>query len=362
MKTAFLLFLITTLNCYAVVKVGDTEASALKVLGEIQGKIALPGGKYLYSFQKGEITVSAGKVISLNLISDEEYQKRQDEALAQKNKYDIGNASPNKNNLKNDEEGKKAEDLFNSNAEKMLTKIKSGKILDTEIKPKKETPNDLERVLARHLDIKKDKFYNTYTLFMKTCYWTVGYHSHREDKSGGKLSIHLNQDGEISLASIYDGEDWIYHDCFSLKFPDGSIYHSSKNDEPATSVNDDGEAVSIWECCSVGTEEGEKIVKKITSYPTNSEIILRLSSRNFTLSQRNLNEISFMYYLSSIFSKQSSDPDLRKKILQILDKVSSVPDNSFGKYTVEDAKVALTELKTAVEQLKKETVAQPGTP
>lgn len=367
MKRTLLLFFITCLKCNAIVKVGDTEASALKELGEIQGKIALPGGKYIYSFEKGEITVSAGKVVSLNLISNEEYQKRQAEVLERKAQSDISNALPNKNNSTHEEDNKPEID-FNSKAEKMLTKIKTGKIFDDEPKPKKETSKDqetsidLERVFLRHLDIKKDKFYNTYTLFMKTCYWTVGYHSQREDKSGGKLSIHLNQDGEISLASTYDGEDWIHHDFFSLKFPDGTICHSSKDDEPATNVYNDGENVTVWECCAVGTEEGEKIVKKIISFPTNSEIILRLSSRNFNLSERNLNEISFMYYLSSIINKNSSDPDLRKKILEILDRVSAVSDNSYGKYTVQDAKVALTELQIAVAKFKKDTVAKPGAP
>lgn len=67
--------LLSAAFCSAMPRVGDSEAAMRRELGPDKGRVALPGDRVLYTFDRGTVTCQNGVVIALNILSDEEVLK-----------------------------------------------------------------------------------------------------------------------------------------------------------------------------------------------------------------------------------------------------------------------------------------------
>jgi len=79
---AIILLLLASAVCGAMPRIGDSEAAMRRELGPDKGRVALPGDRVLYTFDRGTVTCQNGVIIALNLLSDEEVkqQKQAEEA------------------------------------------------------------------------------------------------------------------------------------------------------------------------------------------------------------------------------------------------------------------------------------------
>ncbi len=276
------LILFSCLNLFADVSVGDTEASALSQLGEVKGKIVLPNKKVNYTFDRGEITVSEGKVVSAKLEPIEDYNIR-------------------KNNEKLD---KKVNDWSESRKNKRA-----------------EVEKNAEGVLSGFY-ISRDSFTGEYTIYYpkKEAYLNPIFYY----RKGGRIEAQVDGEGKITVKTYYVGSDWIFHDNFLLKINnDNNFYTSPKTigspHRDTVTINDE---VLVYEVCFYTDKEVVDALAKVAANKE-AEVMLRLAGRNYTLTMLDKYSISLIFQVSEWLKEGGNiDPEVRKIIKDKIQKLS----------------------------------------
>lgn len=75
LQFVWLLLVALSPNTYAI-KAGDSEETVIKELGAPAGTTMLPNKRVIYSYSRGDVIIQGGKVLSHNLISIDEFNRR----------------------------------------------------------------------------------------------------------------------------------------------------------------------------------------------------------------------------------------------------------------------------------------------